>query len=236
MKLLALETSGLSGAVALLDAGAVVVERELPAGQRSARGLAPAIQRALADAGWRTDEVRAVAVTSGPGSFTGLRIGVMTAKAFAWAIVARVVGVPTLAVIAAQAPAEAVDVVAVLDAQRRELFSQRFRRGPSRELAPIGPVELLGQQAWLDALPPGVWLAGPGLVAAEAHWAPLVRQCRVNAVPREAWSPRAATVGRLACARIAAGAPDALWTLVPEYHRPSAAEERRAAQGSGTPR
>ena len=71
--------------------------------RRSARTLAPGIRHLLADAGWTPRDVALVAVSIGPGSFTGLRLGVMTAKAFAYAVGAPVLGIGTLEVIAAHA-------------------------------------------------------------------------------------------------------------------------------------
>src|SRR5690606_6005893 len=104
MKILAFETSGLLGSVALLETaeGKVVsaVERETPADQRTARSLLPTTHRLLSDHGWRPADVELIAVTTGPGSFTGLRIGVVGAKTFAYAVGAKLVGVHTLAALA----------------------------------------------------------------------------------------------------------------------------------------
>src|SRR5205823_153504 len=80
----------------------------------------------LATANWLPKEVELVAVTVGPGSFTGLRIGVTTAKAFAYAIGAEVVGVNTLDALAAQALPSPSPLWAILDAQRQELFAAKF--------------------------------------------------------------------------------------------------------------
>ena len=126
---LALETSGLSGSVAACDGGRLLAERELAQGSRSAQSLAPALRQLLAQVGWQARDVHRVAVTVGPGSFTGLRVGVTTAKAFAYAVGAEVIGINTLDVIAAQAPVEAARVAVALDAQRQELFAAVY--GPA---------------------------------------------------------------------------------------------------------
>ena len=109
MRILALETSGSSGSVAALDEGRLIVERPLAAGSRSAQSLAPGIDSLLAEVGWLVGGVDLVAVTQGPGSFTGLRIGVTTAKALAYAGETQVIGVNTLEVIARQAAAPRSD-------------------------------------------------------------------------------------------------------------------------------
>ena len=88
--------------------------------------LRPALQR-VAEAGRLVAaSVELVAVAVGPGSFTGLRIGVTTAKTFAYAVGAEVVGVNTLAALAAQAPPSATPLWTILDAQRQELFAAKF--------------------------------------------------------------------------------------------------------------
>ncbi len=102
-KLLALETSDLLGSVAVLQDGLVFAERSLATGRRTIESLAPSIETVLAEAGWLPQDVDAVAVTVGPGSFTGLRIGVTTAKLFAFAVDAVLVGVQTPLVLAAAA-------------------------------------------------------------------------------------------------------------------------------------
>src|SRR5687768_6416743 len=110
LRILALETSGRSGSVAALIGQVVPVrtrvigQQALDDHQRNAQSLAPAIRSLLDVAGWRPADVQLVAVTAGPGSFTGLRVGVTTAKVFAYATSAAVLGVDTLEVIAQQAP------------------------------------------------------------------------------------------------------------------------------------
>lgn len=98
-KLLALETTDVSGSVALCDGGQIVGRRSLASDQRSAQTLAPTIQALLQDYGWKPSDVDVVGVTIGPGSFTGLRVGVATGKMFAWATNAQIVGVDALDVV-----------------------------------------------------------------------------------------------------------------------------------------
>ena len=96
--------------------------------QRTAQALAPAIAAIAAAADWSPRSVDLVAVAVGPGSFTGLRIGVTTAKTFAYAVGAEVIGVNTLVALAAQAPPSAAPLWTILDAQRQELFAAKFVR------------------------------------------------------------------------------------------------------------
>ncbi len=106
MRILALETSGKSGAVAAADGEKLLLTLELAATHQSARSLAPAIQRLLGAVRWQAADIELIALTLGPGSFTGLRVGVATAKVLAYATGAAVIGVNALEVIAAQAIAK----------------------------------------------------------------------------------------------------------------------------------
>src|SRR5215813_11089947 len=110
MRILAIETSGRHGSIATLcgeaEALSVVGQTMLNAEQRTAQALAPALRSLLSEAGWRPDSVELVAVAVGPGSFTGLRIGVTTAKTLAYAVGCQAIGVHTLLAIAAQAPTD----------------------------------------------------------------------------------------------------------------------------------
>ena len=76
MRMLAIETTAFSGSVALLEAGEVVFAAVLPGEQRSAQALAPAVENAMREVGWAMSSLRIIAVAQGPGSFTGLRVGI----------------------------------------------------------------------------------------------------------------------------------------------------------------
>ena len=220
-RILALETSGLSGSVAACDQGRLLAERDLAEGQRSAQSLAPALRQLLAEVGWQPCDVQCVAVTVGPGSFTGLRVGVTTAKAFAYAVGAAVIGVDTLAVIAAQAPAEAARVAVALDAQRQEVFAAVYGPVTSLGRSLVEPARIVTVQAWLESLSGDLWASGPVLEKLSGELPPGVRP-----VAREFWHPRAAAVGRLAGEAFDRGQRDDIWQLVPKYLRRSAAEEK----------
>ena len=220
MRILALETSGLYGSVAVLDDDRVIGETELPRDRRSAQMLAPAIQQQLAAVQWRPAEIELIAVTQGPGSFTGLRVGITTAKTLAYATGAAVLGVNTLAVIAAQVAGESRDVCAVLDAQRQQLYAATFRRTPAGRLETIAEATIVDRTAWL-ANCGGLAVTGSGLKGL----VDLLPQSAVM-VNEEFWAPRAATVGQLAFCDYQTGRRDDVWQLLPLYIRRSAAEEK----------
>jgi tRNA threonylcarbamoyladenosine biosynthesis protein TsaB len=221
MKILALETSGQAGTVALLDGAALIAERSLPTDERNAKTLAPTIQEILAAARWTPPDVRLVAVAVGPGSFTGLRVGVTTAKTFAYAVRAEVIGVNTLEAIAAQAPPDVSRLAVVFDAQRQQVFAAEFVRGAAGDFNWARETAIVDNNQWLAKLDPAVALSGPGLEKLIARL-----PANISVVGREQWQPRAATVGRLGWRFYQAGRRDDVWRLVPQYFRRSAAEEK----------
>ena len=223
MRILALETTEKIGSVAAMLDGNLLSEMTLERSQRSAQSLAPAMLALLKQVGWLPGDVQLVAVSVGPGSFTGLRIGVTTAKMFAYAVGADVLGVNTLEAIAAAAGDDVTEVSAVIDAQRGQLVEQRFVRGSQRWFEPETPERLVDIGIWIEELPPGIAATGPMLVKLADHCASYVR-----VLDPEYWRPRASTVARLAARDYARGRRDDLWRIAPHYSRRSAAEEKQS--------
>ena len=230
MHILALETSGTSGSAALLDDVLHVADLRLNPAERSAKGLAPGIQQLLQKAGWRPDEIELVAVAVGPGSFTGLRVGVTTAKTFAYAVGAAVLGVNTLEVIAAQSADAAHGnlIAAAIDAQRGDVYAATFRMASELNPETVEGMAIRRADAWVAGLAKGTLVTGPALEKHLPQFPP-----ETATASRELWFPQASTVGRLAAAKYAAGQRDDVWRLAPLYLRPSAAEEKAARR---TPR
>ncbi len=226
MRILALETTERIGSIALAEEGALLAETRLPGDLRSAQSLAPAIQQSLEQIGWTPRNIELVAVTVGPGSFTGLRIGVATAKAFAYAVGAEVLGVDTHETLALACPDEVSCLATVIDAQRSQVVARNFQRNGSGELVPLSDSELLDVDQWLAALAPGTRVTGPILRRIADRLPP----DRTPLAP-ELWQPTAGHVALVAHKQYATGRRDDLWQLVPVYSRRSAAEEKRRAKG-----
>ncbi len=222
MKILALETTERIGSVAISEQGNLLVEVRLPDDLRSAQSLAPAIQQTLEQVGWTAQDVELVAVTSGPGSFTGLRIGIATAKMFAYAVGAEVLGVDAHETLALACPANVSKLAAVIDAQRGQVVARNFERNGSGELVPCSESELLDVDDWLKSLSPGTRVTGP-ILRRLADRLPE----SVEPLDPEVWTPTAARVAQLADRQYSAGRRGDLWKLAPVYSRPSAAEEKR---------
>ena len=201
-RILALETSELTGSVAAAADGKVLAELQLDPQQRSAQSLAPAIRSLLEQVGWQPREIRLLAVTVGPGSFTGLRVGVATAKVFAYAAGAEVLGIGTLEAIAAAAPDEVPAVSVAVDAQRGDVVAQRFRRGAAGWLEAVGDPALVPLDQWLAGLPPGFAVSGPVL----KKWTdPL--PAGVTMLDRAFWRPTAGQRGPAGLSRLSGRPP-----------------------------
>ena len=225
MLTLALETSGTTGSVALVEAAdanaRLLAERPLPPGERTARTLLPAVQSLLRKHACRPADLGLIATTTGPGSFTGLRLGVVAAKTLAYATGAPLVGVHTLAAIAAGVGAIETRLWTVLDAQRGELFAACFETRADLAALPDPETEVLTIEDWLNRLAPGAVVAGPPLAKLRdrlPHGVIMANEAR--------WSPAAAAVAQLAIDLHHRGAAVDPLALVPNYYRKSAAEEK----------
>jgi tRNA threonylcarbamoyladenosine biosynthesis protein TsaB len=225
MRIVAIETSGRHGSLSAHtgdgDDARLLRQIVLTGEQRTAQSLAPALNELLTEVGWSPKSVELVAVTEGPGSFTGLRIGITTAKTFAYAVGASIVGVNTLAVLAAQAPAANGTLWSVLDAQRRELFVAQLSEQQRLELPCECEVSILGEDTWLERLKAGDLVIGPALRRLSTRLPE-----GVSAADEALWQPMAATVGQVAWRAFKRGKRDDVWHLSPQYYRQSAAEEK----------
>ncbi|HJZ55956.1 MAG TPA: tRNA (adenosine(37)-N6)-threonylcarbamoyltransferase complex dimerization subunit type 1 TsaB [Gemmataceae bacterium] len=167
---LLIETSGKLGKLGLARGETVVRAAELDASRRHARDLASTVGGMLTAEGLRPADLAGVMVSVGPGSYTGLRVGVMSAKALAYATGARLVAVPTFAAIARRAPAESGKLWVIADALQGQIYLQRFERsseipeGPSgRVMAAVDELRIDRADVSLGGLPPGTWVSGPGV-------------------------------------------------------------------------
>ena len=220
---LALETSGRTGAVALARDGRVVAEETFAHGLKHAAGIIPIIDRLSRGVGWRPGDIEEVYVSAGPGSFTGLRVGVTVAKTLALATGAKVVAVPSEQVLVRNAPAGWERAVIVLDAKRGQIFTAVFENVGGepvvREGAHLGTLrEVLGRTAR------PVHLIGEGI---PYHRGEIGEgEEGVIVTPEALWQGSAGAVAEVGFAMARRGQftdPDA---LVPVYIRVPEAEEK----------
>lgn len=193
MIVLAVETATAACSAAVWRDGAIVARRYGVPGRGHAEALAPMIAEILAEAGLTALGVDRLAVTVGPGAFTGLRVGLATARGLALATGRPLIGVTTFEAIAHGLAAPDRPLLVAVDSRRREPFLQRFDAG----LRPLGAPEAVDPDACAAWLPPGpLRIAGDGAAALRAALA-----ARPDTVFDDGPGlPDAAVVARLAAA------------------------------------
>lgn len=226
-RLLAIETSGRVGRVALSRGEAVAAQTSLDSGRQHARDLVPAVAGLFAEVGWAARDLDGVIVSRGPGSYTGLRVGLMSAKALGFATGAAVLAIDTFRVIAGQVAEDALRVDVLADAQQNRVYVQRFvRENVGTALSPVHDLLVTKYEEWARSFEPPGWVTGPGLRVAGR----VLPDGAVTA-PGEWWDPHLESLLRLGMIRWRAGEADDCMTIEPLYLRPSSAEEQWDAPG-----
>lgn len=217
----AIETSGRQGSVALLADGECREERLFAPGPRHGRDILPTIAAILELHEVPRTSVEMIAVSTGPGSFTGLRIGVACAKTLAWALGWCLIGVPSLDVIAQNVADDVERICPVIDARREFVYARVYERQcgfwrPCSDLI-VGPPREVSA-----AVPAGTFVFGDGVRVYPAAFGPerFVRGDEALMVGR------ARHTGRLAYERYQAGGRDDPLAVVPRYFRVTEAEEK----------
>lgn len=222
--ILAIETSGLAGSVAIAHGDVLLDHRSLEqAGRRHAQTLVAEVAAMLTAQKLSPRDLTAVGVTQGPGSFTGLRVGVVCAKTLCYALRIPLLLIDTFDIIAAQCPTDLSSVWIVDDAQRQELYIGRYCRSDEGTWRLDGERLIAPCDEWLASLLATDVVAGPGTVR-------IPQEAIAPRILRDASStvPRAETVCRLAAQKLALGGLADPWTARPFYIRVSGAEEKAA--------
>jgi tRNA threonylcarbamoyladenosine biosynthesis protein TsaB len=201
---------------ALLDSDALLAETTWRAHQSHSVQLLPAIDWLLTHVGRTKAEIGAVAVSLGPGSYAGMRVGISTAKALAFGLGTPIAGIGRLAAEALPiAEASAGRVVPVQAAGRAELAWAVYQH-TTGELVELAPPQLGSAEKLRAMLRKGDVVTGDiGRLDAESVAALAAKGCRL--VP--ATAPRAVSVARLGLRRLARGDVDDADTLAPLYLR-----------------
>jgi tRNA threonylcarbamoyladenosine biosynthesis protein TsaB len=231
---LAIETASREGGIALLDAAGKEHLEMLVAQRRHDDALMPAIERLCQRAGLAPGDLQTIGVSLGPGGFTGIRIGVVTAKILADTLGCRLVGVPTAQVLAASATpgTDGMHLAICLAAKQETVWTQVFTWGEgawssARKPSLIAALDLVGS-------------AGPSRIVADAHFPQDARAAALErGIPMEppAYDPRACL--RLTIDAARRGDSTAPIDLVPLYPREPEAvtkwRQRRSQAASSDP-
>jgi tRNA threonylcarbamoyladenosine biosynthesis protein TsaB len=226
VNVLAIDTSTLHAAVVVRRADGAEFHAPVDPDSRHGRRLIPSIRDMLAEAGLEVSDLGAIAVGTGPGSFTGLRIGLTAAKTLAYVNDTPLVALDSLEVLAWGAPQGALRIAAWVDAQRQDVFTADFARPhPGGPLRRASPTRLESAYATLADLAPGTYLVVAEPLRSRFNWPP-----DIVLAPAAAAFPDGRALLRLALAALEEGRRDDPWSLEPLYLRRSAAEEKRSSR------
>lgn len=235
-----MDTCTNSGRFALAEGGRLLAYQPYNVAGNYADALLPVIDQLLTDADRPKGRIGAIGVAVGPGSFTGIRIGVATAKGMAWALGAGLVAVSSLEAMAAALLAEAPDsdlAMPVLDARRGEVYAGLYRRQQDWVVPLADPAALTADRWWdrlvrTDAALDQVVIGGDGTTLLLGQGPQLRKELLNRGEPvLRSWTtahPATAPVLAQAVSRIGSLLqPDPLFTVVPLYLRGSDAELKK---------
>ncbi len=221
--LLALETAGLCGSVALVAEGLCICEFSLQSKLTHSRRLLQAIELIMQEAALTWQDLDGLAVSLGPGSFTGLRIGLATVKGLSMATAKPIIGVPTLDGLASQFANLSCPVCPVLDARKKEVYAALYKGTTTGTPQKISEYLAISPERLAEKITEPTVLVGDGLTLYGDFFRERLGGKALMA-PAEIYFPRAAAIGMLA--RHAWEKKEFLSprNAVPIYVRPSEAE------------
>ena len=222
--LLVLDTSTSRAALAVATAAGPVYTASPDPSERHGRNLVPAIRELLNRAGLAVSDLDGFAVGLGPGSYTGLRIGLTAVKTLAYVVSKPLVGLDSLEIIAGNAPADALEVSVIADAQRGDVYAADFARGVAGSpLERVRETRVVSFAEWSAGLSEATLVLGPASAAGRlAERVPGFVLRPGN--PDDRW-PNPARMAELARVVWQSGRRDEPWFLEPTYIRRSAAED-----------
>jgi tRNA threonylcarbamoyladenosine biosynthesis protein TsaB len=231
--ILVLDTSTERAVVGLATQWESVHTNTVRAGRQHGRDLIPQIEAILSEANLSVGDLSVIGVNIGPGSYTGLRVGVTAAKTLAYATGAVLVALDGMHAIALNAPSQATAIAVIADAQRSEVYVADFvRQEPKGPLFRKADTRIESLSSWLVQLDPAALVMGPGLDSPG-----IGSKVPVAAVPPE--HSLNYPVGRhlieLAQNAWENGRHENPWLLEPLYLRRSAAEDQWDARKTMLP-
>lgn len=247
MKIIAIETSGRVGSVALAVGPQLICEKEFTGDQQHSSQLFPLLDSLCKEQGWSPDQIDEIYVSVGPGSFTGLRVGITAAKTLAFAHPINIVAVPSTDVMAlnfsGDLPESVRDietVAVVMDAKRRQIYTSVFVRTESGNSEESSDQLLPGYRV---IIPPSVMTPAELLAQSPRPLAILGEGLRwhheslsgpeIETLSEDYWQPMARNVHRCGFLRAQAGLYAQADQLTPLYlRRPEAVEKWEQLHGT----
>ena len=232
MPILAMDTATMVSSVAVADEKRLLAELIVENKLTHSETLLPHVEQVLAMAGVKREELTAVAASMGPGSFTGLRIGLAAAKAIAYGLDIPLVGIPTIEGLAWHYPVPDVTVAGFIDAQKGNVYTAHYRWNGTGfdEVKSIEVLSLAEAVAACAEVDGPVMAVGDMVAKKFGRLEELPKNLQIP--PRHMLMPRAANIAMAGLARLSKGETDSVMDLEPIYIRKSEAEvlwEKRQA-------
>ena len=233
MLILAFETSAKAGSVALMQDGKLLAESYQNTGLTHSQTLLSMAETMIKSCDLTPHEMQAVAVAAGPGSFTGVRIGVAAAKGFAWGLEIPCCGVSTLEAMAENLGIYEGTVVCVMDARRSQVYNALFQaeKGGLTRLTPDRAISLAELEKELSQIPGPLYLVGDG--SKLTYQALQETISNLILPPEHHLHQRAAGVAMAAEKMLRSGKICDAESLQPNYLRLSQAERERLEKTQG---
>ena len=223
MNILAIDTSTPVGSIALLEGALLKAQHILNISATHNQRLLPGIARILEDTGWTLGDLDALAVSLGPGSFTGLRIGMSVAKGLAWATGKPLAGVPTLDALAANVTPAPYPVCPVLDARKGEIYTALYRLVDDQVQERFTPYMTLKPAELVDLVREKTVFVGDALLTYAEYLTDTLGD-RLLQAPPHLNVIHASSVAWLARQMLRLGRHEDVYSCTPLYVRPSEAE------------
>ncbi len=220
--ILSLENSGMCGSIALTTRDLCLAEYSLTSATTHSKRLLGSIDFIIRESLLNWPDIDAIAISLGPGSFTGLRIGVATAKGLAMATGRHLIGIPSLEALAGQIQYTNRLICPVIDARKKEVYTAIYRH-QQQNLRVLVPPMAISPQALAAQIGEPVVFIGDGSVLYRDVLAEALGEL-ASFADSEVYFPRAATIGRLALSKWQAHDFLNPVSAVPTYIRPSDAE------------
>jgi len=223
MKVVGIETSGSVGSVAVCDGNTVVGRQTFGKASNHGKEIVSSLEAVFNEVKWKPEDIDLIAVSIGPGSYTGLRIGVTCAKTLAYGLGKPVIDVPTLDVLTRNIKDDVKHICPVIDAKRKRVYACIYDRNNSKNKRTTDFL-IITPDKLIEILPESTLIFGDGVAPYKEIFA------QKNITIEEDEKPgiaEAVNVAGLGLERYEQGERCEINALVPLYLRKSEAEEKR---------
>jgi len=231
MKILAIDTSTPSGSIALLEDDQLIAELTTCIQKTHAERLLPSIKTLLDNIGTKLEDIDGFALAIGPGSFTGLRIGLSTIKGLAWSLNKKVAGISTLEALAMNLPYSDKPVCPMLDARKKEVYAAVYKCNNNLPEC-IMPDTALSPDNLINKIKEPTIFLGDGIKVYGNLIKDMLKDTAVIA-PAHLWQIKASSVGLLAWKKFKSGNIESPESIRLNYLRPSEAEIKVRLKADG---